>query len=526
MYVKPRKKKRNPNRGYILLVCGLVIILAGLIFLCIALFSGMIGGPAQPEGPTPVPVGNASLNADYAIGSLPGDHVYGSTKAATFEEGGAARIEYPYMGQLQLDHVIGEKVNAIYEEFRAKAGNSIADCRLDTRYEAIKVSERFAGVVFISELTNSKNGRRTRWTDTLSIDSATGESFGLYQLINDDGRDMLGATCAAAAEKAGYPNGLDKNDFIYTDDGYSNFILAQDGMHLFFDPAAGETGITDISVPYDYLAPGMRALPDGRGTLAPATAVPSASPVHTDEPEATPEETPAETLSPTPSPEATPTPSPTNTPEAHGTPVSGQKMVAFSFDDGPDNVYTNRILDALEQYNAKATFFMVGMMFEGRENTVKRVYDLGCEIGNHTMHHEILNRMGTKEEFDAEVEAMNDALEALTGIRTKLIRPPGGGANDKVKGWSQYPLILWSVDPEDWNSRDADKVYNAVMSETDLDGKVILMHDIYESSAVAVERLLPELISRGYKIVTVSELIESGGYKMKPGHVYGRRITQ
>ncbi len=192
-------------------------------------------------------------------------------------------------------------------------------------------------------------------------------------------------------------------------------------------------------------------------------------------------------------------------------------MVALTFDDGPSLV-TNRILDCLNQYGAKATFFVVGKNVKARPEIVKRAYNSGMEIGNHTMSHPNLKTLGA-ESITAQLSGASDVIYSAIGTRPLLLRPPYGNYNKTVSDVCGMPMILWSIDTLDWKTRNAESTVNAVLSEVK-DGSVILMHDLYDATAAATEQIVPALIERGYRLVTVSELARAKGCTMTTGQAY------
>lgn len=198
----------------------------------------------------------------------------------------------------------------------------------------------------------------------------------------------------------------------------------------------------------------------------------------------------------------------------------GPKLIALTFDDGPHSAVTARILNTLEKHGAKATFFVVGNRVGSCKSVLKRAHNMGCEIGSHTWSHKNLSKL-TVSQMQEEMKKSADAISAVTGVPVKIMRPPEGGYNDTVKKNIQYPMIMWSVDSNDWKHRDAKKDYDAVMN-TVFDGAIILMHDLYPATAEAVEKLVPDLMAKGYKFVTVSELMEARGYTLQNGKTYSQ----
>lgn len=199
-------------------------------------------------------------------------------------------------------------------------------------------------------------------------------------------------------------------------------------------------------------------------------------------------------------------------------PKATDKLVCFTFDDGPYAPVTNKILDSLEKYNGRATFFVVGDRADTYSDEIIRASKMGCEIGTHTYSHVNLNSLSVPE-MQEEIKKSCDAISKYTGKNVKVLRPPEGAANDTVKANVGMPMVLWSVDSRDWDYRNADKDYKTVMDNV-FDGSIVLMHDLYPATADAVARLIPELAKQGYKFVTFSELMKIRGVDAEPGEKY------
>ena len=192
-------------------------------------------------------------------------------------------------------------------------------------------------------------------------------------------------------------------------------------------------------------------------------------------------------------------------------PSQKRPMIALTFDDGPGE-YTETLLDTVEKYNIHVTFFMLGQNVEGRESTVQRMLKLGCEIGNHTWDHpsQTLPNMDLDSVLQ-EFQKTDDALVKACGQAATVCRAPYGAITEEQMSAVGKPFFMWSTDSLDWKLMDADADYNEIMNDSGLgDGSIILMHDIHEPSVkCATEKLIPELINEGYKLVTVSELAEA-----------------
>ncbi len=193
-------------------------------------------------------------------------------------------------------------------------------------------------------------------------------------------------------------------------------------------------------------------------------------------------------------------------------------MVALTFDDGPSGKYGGRILDALEKHGARASYFVLGELVDGNSANLKRAVELGCEIGNHSYDHPTLTKLSA-EDIKSQISRTSDLVKKATGNPTALVRTPGGAVNATVKASVGAPIISWSLDTVDWKSRNTDAIVKIVLDNVQ-DGDIILMHEIYKTSAEAAEIIIPELIKRGYQLVTVSEMMEAREVELTPGKVY------
>lgn len=200
---------------------------------------------------------------------------------------------------------------------------------------------------------------------------------------------------------------------------------------------------------------------------------------------------------------------------------SGSKLIALTFDDGP-GPYTDALLDALKMRGVKATFFVVGTCVENYPEVVKREFEEGHQVANHTWNHNYLNKL-EPEEITKVLNDTEDAIDRAVGmdVGTLLLRPPGGnGRNDEtVRANVNRPMIIWSVDPQDWKYRDSEHVKNEILAGTK-EGSIILVHDIHPTSVEGVLPAIDELLAQGYTFVTVSELFRRKGLELEPGVAY------
>lgn len=164
-------------------------------------------------------------------------------------------------------------------------------------------------------------------------------------------------------------------------------------------------------------------------------------------------------------------------------------MLALTFDDGP-GPGTDRILETLEQYGARATFFMLGQKADRYPQTVQKMQEIGCELGNHTTSHKDLKKLAP-EEIKREISTTYESVAKATGGHgTTVVRPPYGSVNDKVKQNAGQPLIMWSIDTLDWKTRNTQSTIDSVLNDAK-DGDIVLMHDIHSPTVEAAVQLIP-----------------------------------
>ena len=198
---------------------------------------------------------------------------------------------------------------------------------------------------------------------------------------------------------------------------------------------------------------------------------------------------------PAPAP-AAPTPAPT----------TGNKVIALTFDDGP-GPYTAHLLDILDQYGAKATFFLIGSKVSGQASVVRSIQARGHQLGNHSWSHPELPKLSV-DQIAGEIDRTNEAIRQATGVKPSILRPPYGAVNGVVL--EQLRLrnmssILWSVDTRDWADRNSQIVCSRAVAGA-RPGAVILMHDIHQTSVNAVPCILSSLKQQGYSFVTIQRL--------------------
>lgn len=196
-----------------------------------------------------------------------------------------------------------------------------------------------------------------------------------------------------------------------------------------------------------------------------------------------------------------------------------RKLVALTFDDGPSQTETTRLLQILAAKGVKATFFVLGNNAQKAPDILQQAKAAGHEIGSHTMTHANLSN-STVEGIRWEMAAMDGVFINILGEKPQIMRPPYGNINANVRANVNIPMILWTVDPEDWKVRNAATVRSRAVSAA-FDGAIILFHDIYATTVDAIPGVIDDLMAQGYEFMTVSELAAARGVQLQTGIGYG-----
>lgn len=184
-------------------------------------------------------------------------------------------------------------------------------------------------------------------------------------------------------------------------------------------------------------------------------------------------------------------------------------MVALTFDDGPNPNTTPELLDLLKQYDARATFFMVGTNAANYPDIVQRICQEGHQLGNHSWEHLDFSLMSSADEIIENYQKADDVIFAACGHDAAVVRPPYGSMSELYDQTVDRPSILWSIDTRDWESHDPVAIENTIDQYIG-DGSVILLHDIHADSVEAMKSVLPKLKEKGYQFVTIDDLFHYG----------------
>ena len=206
--------------------------------------------------------------------------------------------------------------------------------------------------------------------------------------------------------------------------------------------------------------------------------------------------------------------------EAPEAEVEMVKYVALTFDDGPSPRCTPRLLDGLQELGARATFFVVGCQVVKDPDIVQRMAAEGHQVGNHSYDHAALNQLTSRQALE-DLEKNDALLRQLLGDGDYWVRPPYGLLAEAEAAALTVRLVNWSVDTEDWRTKDSGKILDVIYRCTG-DGDIVLLHDRYQNTVDAVLAAIGHLQEQGYVFVTVAELLALKGVAAEPGVTYRR----
>lgn len=408
----------------------------------------------------------------------------------------AYSMHYPRFEQENINIQINELMDSIINdhEIYQEDNNSSHRDMLYVNYDSYLVGDNIASIVFYVEFNSAKLANPEHEIITKIYDLTTGEELSNSQLFQGEYLEKIASYCDQYfQDNKEYKDLISSESYqegiAPTEENYQNTVITKKGILINFKKYQlfpGSYGEQFVLIPYeemkDYLTFDYES-----------------DQIEINNPE---NEAP-------------------NVGDIDKGPIQIDKnkpMVALTFDDGPNPSVTNRILDILKEHNSRATFFVVGNRLKNYPDTLRRIVSENSEIGSHTYQHKSLPLL-SKNNIISEITRVDDILIDITGAGANTLRPPYGSVNDVVKSVSGKPLINWSVDTEDWKSKDPKKIAKNVLDNVQ-DGDIILLHDLYETTAEAVDIFVPKLIEQGYQIVTVSELFEAKDMKLEPGNVY------
>ena len=354
-------------------------------------------------------------------------------------------------------------------------------------YDVYYVSDQYVSIVFLSSQADSVDKLQPVIDQTLTYDLVSGQRVLLADLFQGDyARGLTALLRKSLKEDSDLNYRLHKDFYLNTKLGYVNFdhfVLDNDQLRLFYDSnklLSEDQGLIMISLSLKELNYFLKTTLLSDPIIEPSLIKNST----------------LRYLDP------------------------DLPMIALTYDDGPYSKVTDQILDTLYDYDSVATFFIVGNRINKYAQTIETMITYGNELGNHSYTHKYQLSKLSIEDLNNELSYVQRDLDKYIGdYQIKLLRPTGGRYNQFVKDNCGYPLVNWSVDTKDWYTHNSESTYNAVVNVVK-DGDIVLMHDLFNSTAEATKAIVPKLIDMGYQLVTVSELFEYKGIEPQIGKVY------
>ena len=390
-------------------------------------------------------------------------------------------IEYPITENEKINRLISESIDKIDRDFQNTVLLATVFDKPMTETIGYQVTHNTSEALsIVINIKQDMNGAHpASMTQFWTFDKKSGEVVGLADFI-EQSDEAAEAIISAAKDnisqtiKQRQQPEIDLNEII-NKEALSNFIITNNGNSL-----AWPLGQASL-------------LPSSYGELTITVPISSVS-KYLQNPT-------ARKFANIPKPAEKPKPAP-----AAPTPIVANKTIALTFDDGP-GPYTEKLLDILDKYDAKATFFLIGSKVSARANTLRRMQSRGHQLGNHSWSHPELPKLSV-DQIAGEIDRTNEAIRQATGVKPSILRPPYGAVNGVVL--EQLRLrnmssILWSVDTRDWADRNSQIVCSRAVAGA-RPGAVILMHDIHQTSVNAVPCILSSLKQQGYSFVTIQRL--------------------
>lgn len=382
----------------------------------------------------------------------------------------AIAINYPVTEKKLLDEKIESYIKSVYEGFKEEYGNyyelaEISELNIDYKYW--KVENKYINVVLYTFINNSSLAHPINEIKTFVFDLEKNKTVLLKNMIPleklQENMPFI-KNEIITKYKGCILSELLESEITANFDSYSNFTIDNENVTFYFEPykiTSGNCGIIDITVPLEKFD------------------LQSYHPMFNENIKI--EYAKQRVIDP------------------------NKPVVAITFDDGPSK-YTDEIINILNENNANATFFVLGNKVNIYKDTLIKGVLLGNELGNHSYNHKWLTRLDA-EEFKSQIDRTQNTIYETIGYMPRLLRPTYGSINDKIRKNTNLQIILWNVDSNDWKIKNSTTIAQKVLQEVE-DMDIILFHDTYERTMKAIKIVVPELISKGYQLVTVSELEE------------------
>jgi len=469
--------------------------------------------PEPVSTPSPTPVISVDDNIYHAIIQYGTPEIIKHNNRPVY-----AYIRYPQGGNA-TDEVISNWAHTLYKDIMAdfqaiQQTDDSAIGEINVHFDSYLVDNRYAGIF--------QEGKYSLTLDPLIPVGEVVKTFNIDLANNTflDSTDILDYSMSDSVLEilrdrmmAEHPE--TERYLAFIDASWLNLlVISNDGIIVILDKNRVLPEMFDtltVILPYEDLGDALLIRRE-----APLTPVPSPTPTpdnsETDDPDQD---------DPDPDPDQDePDDSEPSVPPQSGSIDPSKPMIALTFDDGP-GIYTDEFLDLFEKYGVRVTFCVLGNLVNTQEEALARAVSLNHEVIGHSWDHKNLAKLSA-EAVEKQISDTFNIIEDVTGTDVKLFRPPYGAVSDTMRDAARelgFSMVYWTVDPEDWNTRDSETVKHAVINGT-VDGSIILSHEIYKSTLAAYEGIIPELLQRGFQFVTISELLKHKFGDLDPGEVY------
>lgn len=194
-------------------------------------------------------------------------------------------------------------------------------------------------------------------------------------------------------------------------------------------------------------------------------------------------------------------------------------ILALTFDDGPNGSVTPLLIEALNERGIHATFFVLGRLVERYPEVIAQAYSAGHQIASHGWDHENSLTKLSDQQLAKELSDTALAIYNITGENPAYLRPPYGSMDKKTAAKIDVPMMLWTIDPRDWELKDAEKLEKAIL-DTAYDGGVLLLHDLYETTMAGALAAIDKLQAEGWRFLSLEEYYQHYGMELEPGQLY------
>jgi peptidoglycan/xylan/chitin deacetylase (PgdA/CDA1 family) len=474
-----RAKRKSILMRSTVILLGVLVLVAGMI-LAIRMNMNVIKSSGADAQMAIQPVSFQFSETPKNVGTI--------ESVIEYEKDHAFGIRFPKVDNDSANAEIQKDVDAMLSDFREeikkdKTGSTDKRAVYTVDYDIYSNSDRYVSVVYHIEKKLTKTDQTIQVVKTKLYDLTAGEELSVTDVFEDSFLSKISSIVTNYFETdENYQQQKKADSFeerLSSDwEHYQHISFSDQMMTLYLNHAEdlfeGMDGVLEIAIPIEDVFDTMKINITGY--------------------------------------------TPPSKPDINPSIDPNKPMIALTFDDGPYPKVTERILDQLEKCGGRATFFVLGNRVEGNVDTLKRADSLGCEIASHTYDHQNLTKL-TPDAVQRQVQVTNDLVHGILSKDTFVVRPPYGATNDMVCQNVGKPMITWSLDTLDWKTKNSAQTISNILDHVQ-DGDIVLMHDLYTATADACDVVIPELVKRGYQLVTVSELMEVRGVDMQPGKIY------